>query len=148
MGEDYRKCQRHKVRFKMIYDDGESFNAGLVHDLSESGLFLETAMLLPVGAEVDLTTLDIEEDLSLDLKGEVIRVVEPNTKRTQQDPGMAFVFRDMTPEKLQQLRSFISRIEQEIESFEGTPDLFFGKSIPRHGLHRTPSGLWRDLSQT
>src|SRR6516162_1055231 len=54
------RAERHRVRFRLVYDDGASFNAGTVRDVSKGGLFLETALPLPVGTEVRLTPLESE----------------------------------------------------------------------------------------
>lgn len=143
MGEEQRLGARHAIRFKLVYDDGESFNTGLVHNLSESGLFLETVVPLKVGDVVQLTSLDVEEDLYFELQASVIRVVEATEDRVDSLPGMAFQFAAMSDEQRKKLRALIKRLKEAMDSFHGTHDLFFGKTIPDENFKRSASGIWR-----
>ena len=141
MGEGEK--HHHTVRFRLIYDDGESFNTGIVHELSDTGLFLETLVPLQVGDHVELTSLDIDEELSFEVSARVTQVVEPSDERTDKLPGMFFAFDFATDVQRAQLQAFIERLLQAYQDFEGSHDLFFGKTIPKEGLHRSPSGIWR-----
>ncbi|MEO1228807.1 MAG: PilZ domain-containing protein [Myxococcota bacterium] len=143
MGKDKRGFDRHEVRFKLVYDDGDSFNAGLVHDLSESGVFLETLTLLAVDTQVRLSSLDIDEAHAFEVDARVTRVVEESAADPAVVPGMGLVFVDVDEHQQGRLRALISRLESEKEEFEGDSDPFFGKQIPREGLRRAASGVWR-----
>lgn len=143
MGQDQRGFDRHDVRFKLVYDDGDSFNAGLVHDLSESGVFLETLTPVAVNTKVRLSSLDIDDEHAFEVDAQVTRVVEDNPEDPSVIPGMGLVFMDLKDRQRGQLRALITRLESEKAEFEGDADPFFGKQIPREGLRRAASGVWR-----
>ena len=73
--KEHRRAQRHKVRFKMVFDDGETYSAGYVRDISRTGLFLETANPLPVDSEVRLEPVDHQDEL-FEVAARVVRVVQ------------------------------------------------------------------------
>lgn len=148
MGEDKRTSDRHRVRFKLVYDDGQSFNAGLVHDLSETGVFLETADPLQVGQSAVLSSLDVDADRAFELDARVTRVVAVDDSSADNLPGMGLVFENMSSEQAAQVVHLIERMEAEEAQFEGERDPFFGKSLPRDGLRRSPSGVWRSTEPT
>ncbi|MBX2812156.1 MAG: PilZ domain-containing protein [Myxococcales bacterium] len=143
MEEEQRLSTRHDIRFKLIYDDGESFNTGIVHNLSESGLFLETVVPLNKGDVVQLISLDVEEELYFELRARVIRIVEPSRESADSLPGMAFQFEAVSQEQQKRLKALIKRLQEAMNSFYGTHDLFFGKTIPDEHLKRSASGIWR-----
>lgn len=75
MSEDSKRAERHTTEFKLIYDDGESFTAGRVRDLSETGLFLETALPPPIGAILTLFPVDDATQDLYEIQAEVVRLV-------------------------------------------------------------------------
>lgn len=143
MSADKRRSDRHPVRFKLVYDDGESFNAGLVRDLSESGVFIETSVPLQIGKTVVLSSLDMEDDRSFDLNARVTRIVEGDEDAGDGPLGMGLEFEEITDAQRVLLQGLIEQLEEETDQFEGDLDPFFGKSLPRQGLARSPSGVWR-----
>ena len=73
--QENRRAERHKVRFRMVFDDGNTYSAGYVRDISRTGMFLETANPLPVGSEVRLEPVD-QNDALFEVSARVVRVVE------------------------------------------------------------------------
>lgn len=127
-----------------MYDDGEAYHAGLVHDLSDTGVFLETRETLPVGAQVHLSSLELDDAHGFDLSARVVRVVEQDPSQPDRVFGMGLEFQDLTDEQRIRILALIERFEEEASAFEGEVDPFFGKSLPRAGLQRAPSGVWRE----
>jgi hypothetical protein len=73
--ETPRASHRHQLRFKLVYDDGASYSAGYVEDISEGGLFVESAHRVPEGAVVRLETTESGADVLVGLRARVVRVV-------------------------------------------------------------------------
>ena len=92
-----------------IYDTGESFWAAPVLDVSESGVFLETAHQLAIGTQVTLVP-DVADDekLPFELTAQVVRVNEfDNEKNFNRPPGIAFRLLNLSPEQTAELRAFL-----------------------------------------
>lgn len=108
--------QPRAPRFKVgvlhfVYDTGESFWAAPAFDLSESGLFLETAHQLPVGTRV-LLTADVPDSdrLPFELKGEVVRVnTFDNDANFNRPPGLGFRLVDLRQDQYDELKQFLER---------------------------------------
>ena len=141
MGADKRRSDRHHVRFRLVYDDGESYNAGIVRDLSVSGVFLETADPLPVGTDVTISSLEVEDDLAFEVAARVVRVEPPDEDRLDA-PGLGFQFVHLDDEQKDFLLRFIDRVESSEAEVRGERDPFLGKSLPREGSRRSPSGVF------
>jgi len=109
MEREQRRAERHKVRFKLVYDDGDTFNAGTVRDVSETGLYLETALPLPKGTRVMLTPLDSDE--LFEAHGKVVRVEEYDGGNPG---GMGIEFVDLTDAERKNVVSMIRRLETEL----------------------------------
>jgi hypothetical protein len=122
MERDKRRAERHKVRFKLVYDDGETFNAGTVRDVSETGLFLETALPLAKGTQVMLTPVDSEE--LFEAHGKVIRVEEYDGGNPG---GMGIEFVDIDEAERRNVVAMILRLETRPET--GTIDPYLGVKI-------------------
>ena len=102
MSDDRRGSQRKNIQFRLVYDDGASFNAGAVHDVSEGGLFLETPVPLDVGTEVTLTPLDDAGDTLFEVRAKVVRKVRN---------GMGLQFVDLADEDRDQVVAMIKKLE-------------------------------------
>src|SRR5215813_1303947 len=98
MGREHRQSERHRVRFKLVYDDGNSFNAGSVSNVSETGLFLETALPLPVGTVVRLMPLNDAGDRIFEVDARVMRTV-PYDPTSIEPAGMGLQFLELTSEQ-------------------------------------------------
>lgn len=94
-----------------IYDTGESFWAAPVLDVSESGVFLETAHQLEVGTQVTLVP-DVADDekLPFELLAQVVRVNEYDSEQNfKRPPGIAFRLLNLTVAQLGELRAFLEQ---------------------------------------
>jgi len=106
------RAPRYRVGgLNFIYDTGESFWAAPVVDLSESGVFLETAHQLPVGTPVKLVTdVPDEEKLPFEISGEVVRVNEFETEANfSRPPGIGFRLLNLAPQQYQELKRFLEQ---------------------------------------
>ncbi len=125
MEREKRRAERHKVRFKLVYDDGNTFNAGSVRDVSETGLFLETALPLAIGTRVMMTPLDSDE--LFEAPGRVVRVVEYDGANPG---GMGIELIDVDEDERRNIVAMILRLETKTET--GTVDPFLGVKIQQH----------------
>ncbi len=132
--KENRRAERHKVRFKMVFDDGNTYSAGYVRDISRTGLFLETASPLPIGSEVRLEPVDAQDAL-FEVGARVIRVVEdlepiPEAETHENDGqvGMGLEFYDLDGEASDAIENMILTLEaaQKQEHDTGTLDPFLG----------------------
>jgi len=76
--EDSKRAERQSTEFKLVYDDGESFTAGRVRDVSETGLFLETAQPAPIGTILTLFPVEAATNDLFEITAEVVRHVPEN----------------------------------------------------------------------
>jgi c-di-GMP-binding flagellar brake protein YcgR len=139
VSDEKRKTERHKVRFHLVYDDGSSFNAGTVHDVSEGGMFLETALPLDVGTEVRLNPLDNAGDSLFEVRARVIRSV-PYDRAAEQSivSGMGLQFLDLSGEDRARLVGLIRSLEDQLSRTPaGQVDPYLGVRVP---AMKPPSG--------
>lgn len=106
--------QERAARFKVgglrvIYDTGDAFWSAPVVDVSESGLFVETAHQLPAGTTVTLMPdLPEEEQLPFEIHAVVVRSNEYDLDHHwDRTPGIAFRLEGLSPENFAQLRAFL-----------------------------------------
>lgn len=129
MRREHRQSERHKVRFKLVYDDGHSFNAGHVMNVSETGLFLETALPLPVGTVVRLMPLDSDSEAIFEAYARVMRTVQYDP--TSIEPaGMGLMFIDLTEDDRRKVMEMIRTLMDKAAKLEGELDPFLGVIIP------------------
>lgn len=129
MGREHRQSERHRIRFKLVYDDGNSFNAGSVANVSEGGLFLETALPLPVGTVVRLTPLDEASDMLFEVGARVMRSI-PYDPTSIEAAGMGLQFIDLPDADRKRVVEMIERLEERAQSFHGERDPFLGVLLP------------------
>lgn len=132
--QEHRRAERHRVRFKMVFDDGQTYSAGYVRDISRTGIFLETASPLPVGSEVRLEPVD-QQDALFEVAARVIRVVEaeepiPDAETHLNDGqvGMGLEFLALDGEAGDGIEQMVLRLEeaQRLEMQTGSLDPFLG----------------------
>jgi uncharacterized protein (TIGR02266 family) len=132
--EDHRRqAERHRVRFHLVYDDGSSFNAGTVRDVSEGGLFLETALPLPIGTEVRLTPLlaDANGTQLFEVRAKVARSIPYDPESGNEQPaGMGLQFIGLSPDEQTQVVRMIKDLQAKLASFQGERDPFLGIMVP------------------
>lgn len=133
MGHEHRQAERHHVRFKLVYDDGDSFNAGGVLDVSEGGLFLETALPLPVGTVVRLAPLN-DADLLFEVAARVKRSV-PYDPTSMAPPGMGLEFIDVQADDKKRISDLIRTLEERARNYQGELDPYLGVMVPSELPH-------------
>lgn len=88
-------------------DDGGSWILSFeIHNLSESGAFLETRGPVPVGTELDLVI--VHDELKVRVKAEVTRIQDPSWVYPA---GIGITFREMSAGSPERLRAMISRAD-------------------------------------
>lgn len=132
--QEHRRAQRHRVRFKMVFDDGQTYSAGYVRDISRTGLFLETASPLPVGSEVRLEPVDAQDAL-FEVAARVVRVVETDepipeaeTHVNDGQVGMGLEFLALDDEASEGIEQMVATLEAEQRNggATGSLDPFLG----------------------
>lgn len=73
MTTDKRRSPRHELGFKMVFDDGDSYNAASVVNISETGMLLQSPRPIPLGAVVRLEPTGVVDDALFDLEAMVVR---------------------------------------------------------------------------
>lgn len=131
---DRRKHPRHFIRILVDYTASDSFLYDYSNDLSEGGLFIQTASPLPVGATLELRFTVPGVDRLFRLQGEVMWLnseVQPEADTVEEDglndllaaatsvaaetkepplpPGMGVRFTNITPEEQAILRDFLQK---------------------------------------
>jgi hypothetical protein len=129
-----RSAERHALRFKLVYDDGESYNAGYVRDVSAGGLFVESSAPLPVGAVVTLESVEPIEDPLIGIQAAVVRVtpLDPySSDPTLQDGawGIGFELVDLTEAQRDAVGEMIKRFEERKANAHATYDPFLSVRI-------------------
>jgi len=94
---------RYELKFDVAYDDGDRYETAPVVNLSESGLFVQTAAPLAPGSSVRIVPLATSENDLFELVGEVVRTEDGDR------PGMGVRFGDLTDAEREQLKDFCGR---------------------------------------
>jgi hypothetical protein len=129
MTREHRQKERHRVRFKLVYDDGQSFNAGHVMDLSETGLFLETALPLPTGTVVRLMPLGSAGEIVPEVYARVMRSIDYDPTSLD-PPGMGLMFVDLSDEDRAKVVTMIRELMDRAVLVPGERDPYLGVFIP------------------
>jgi hypothetical protein len=103
------RAERYNVSFRVVWDDGESYYTGPVTNISETGIFVETAMPLPAGHAV--TVIPLVDGVALfELRGKVIRHVgEDLDNAPDRVVGMGIRFDQVTPQQLAEMRKMVAK---------------------------------------
>jgi len=120
--EHAERAQRFAVGgLNIIYDTGESFWAGPVRDVSESGIFVQTQHDMPVGTSVTLVPVtDDDAQLPFDVKAEVVRVdVYDEDNHFDRIPGIAFHLIGLSAQEREQFRAFLTRYGVPVRGAKG-----------------------------
>lgn len=134
---DLRRAERHQVRFQIVFDDGESYNAGHVEDISATGMFLVSSRHLAPGTRVRLEPVGAEEDALFEVVARVIRA-EDLSGRTERDGeeyhgqvGLALQFEALDEVAQHEVRRMINVLEAR--AAEGVMDPFLGVKVAPSG---------------
>jgi Tfp pilus assembly protein PilZ len=103
------RAPRYRVgELSFICDTGESSWAAPLIDVSETGMFLETANTLQVGTRVTLIPdVPDNEKLHFEIPAEVIRINELDA--VVRPPGIAFRLLNLSPAQYSELKRFLDR---------------------------------------
>ena len=107
-----REYARAPVCLEAIYSaDGQEYS-GLVHDLSEGGMFIQSKSLLPVGTIMNIRFTLPGSDADVEAVGQVMRVVD-QTERFKADivEGMGIKFNDIFNWAKQAITEYVERVE-------------------------------------
>lgn len=100
------RADRHAVGFRVVWDDGESYFASDVVNISESGVFVETTMNVPVGSEVSVIPL-VDGIQLFEVRGKVVRARDISDELDMQ-PGFALAFSNLTGAQKEELRRVLA----------------------------------------
>jgi uncharacterized protein (TIGR02266 family) len=128
MSAEHRTQTRHQVRFRLVYDDGSSFNSGVVHDVSEGGLYLETAMPLPVGAFVRLTPLETTSKEFFEVQARVVRTAFDAI--SGEPAGMGLQFLHLGEAERRDLVRLIRELQDKAALEHTVLDPYLGVRVP------------------
>jgi len=108
---EHRRAERHQLKFKVIFDDGESYNAGEVEDISETGLYMHTSTAIPPESIVRFE--GGEDDGLFEVAGRVVRCddLDGRTDATHGLAGVAIEFIAMTPDEKAGVAAMIDHLE-------------------------------------
>ncbi|MFO0727595.1 MAG: PilZ domain-containing protein [Myxococcota bacterium] len=141
MNHEHRKAERHRLHFKTIFDDGRNYWSGHVEDLSQTGLFLESAGSLPVGTVVRLEPMNASEDALFEVKARVVHCIPLDPFSTGQDRpakgdplhgavGIALEFVDLSEKDRRAIGAMISDLEKRAAGIHVANDPYLGVYIP------------------
>lgn len=98
---------RHAVTFRVVCDDGEIYTDATVLNVSESGAFLHTRKLLPVGSEITISPIGDAARYVFELTGKVVRHVPAKDGSV---PGMGIQFQELDEDDVEGLRIFFEEM--------------------------------------
>ncbi len=107
-----REYARAPVCLEANYSaDGKEYS-GLVHDLSEGGMFIQTKSLLEAGAIIKIKFTLPDSDVNVEAEGQVMRVVD-RSERFKADivEGMGIKFNDIFHWAKQAITEYVERLE-------------------------------------
>lgn len=113
---DNRISQRKPLKTRVVFEDefGEGFLYFMSSDLSMSGIFIDSAILLPVGTKLFLKFSLYEGETPISVTGEIMRVKElpmgkMQKRRTKKrgSMGIGIRFLGLTGDDLSKIEKFI-----------------------------------------
>ncbi len=119
------RAERHRCEFRLIVDDGTSFFAGRVRDVSETGLYLETSETLPVDQDVSIYGTEEHATDIFGVRARVVRSVPEDTEFARSG-GIPFRFDDPTALNVEALVKAIREWEAERDL-----DPLLGARVPK-----------------
>ncbi len=102
---------RMNVLLEIDQDSDHNFYTGLTNDISEGGVFVATTTMLPVGTAVVISIQLPPAPEAQRVEGVVRWIREPEVCCGGSVAGYGVAFRDITPEVLATIRSYIARHE-------------------------------------
>jgi len=125
------RSNRHYIRLQMSFDDGEDFHVARVVDISESGVYLQTAEVQPIDTTLTLSPVGVKNFEDLELRAVVVRSNQYETHGFGKEPaGMGLRFLPMKDKVRKQLIFLIRQLKTVDEGSDtGTIDPFLGVKI-------------------
>lgn len=111
--DNQRVSQRKAIKTRVVFEDefSEGFLYFLSTDISSSGIFIESPISLQLGTKMLLKFSLYEGSPSIDVTGEVARLMEPKRKRGRkpknQKVGIGIRFLGINPSYLKRIEDFI-----------------------------------------
>jgi len=116
MGQEDRST-RYEMNFEVVFDDGETFMAGPVVNVSETGLYIETTMPPKAGTMVRITPLLPESAGLFEFEAEVVRKNELDLdEHFDRIPGMGVRFVNMTDDEKDHLKALLEKAKTRAET--------------------------------
>ena len=134
MSNEKRGGARHDVSFHIVVDDGTSFNAGVVNDVSDTGLFLETALPLDIGTHVKLTTVDLGDGDPFTVEAEVVRIESTEEVHDGDTAGMGLRFVDLSSEQVEKFFEALDELAEQAARDSVDLDPYLSVHVPKRAL--------------
>jgi len=116
---EHRRSERHHIEFRVIFDDGESYNAAHVDDISETGMYFHSSTAVPPGSILRFEPAESEEDALFEAAARVVRC-EPLADNAHTSDleatglsGIAVEFVSMTDAEREGIRKMIEHLESK-----------------------------------
>jgi c-di-GMP-binding flagellar brake protein YcgR len=131
----HKRSSRHHIEFRVIFDDGESYSAALVEDISDTGMFLHGPDKIPIGSILRFEPADPEEDALFEAAAKVVRC-ESLDERADGEAhfglwGVAVEFVAMTEKERAGVMKMVAHLEsdQRARSASGIRDPLTGELV-------------------
>lgn len=138
---EHRRSERHHIPFRVIFDDGESYNAGLVEDISETGMYFHSSTAVPPGSILRFEPAEPDEDALFEAAAKVVRCdsLAARADLGGEDhhglSGIAVQFIAMTPDEQAGVARMIEHLERQRRerAATGTIDPLLGVMVDNEG---------------
>ena len=134
MSSEKRGGLRQQLRFNIVVDDGASFSAGVVNDVSDTGLFLETALPLETSTRVKLTPVDLSEGEPITLEAEVVRIESTDSKGDAKIAGMGLRFLNVSDEQVGRFFDALEELAEQAARESVDLDPYLSVMVPKRAL--------------
>lgn len=122
-----RKAIRHPLRFKLVYDDGGSYEVAHVVDVSDTGLCLESAFPMAQGAIIRFEPVDTAEDALFEVRARVTRCEALDDGSDLHAVAVEYI--DLGERGTQAVDKMIEQLERRA-AIHGPRDPFLGVYLP------------------
>lgn len=107
-GSDRRASQRISLEVQVNYASASNFYAGFTEDLSDSGLFIATYDLQPIGTLIEIT-FSLPSGHIIHSTGQVRWLRDTRDPSDDAPPGMGVMFQTLAPEDRRGIQEFLRR---------------------------------------
>jgi type IV pilus assembly protein PilZ len=110
---DRRGAQRHAITLRVDYKRMNTFFADYAKNISKGGTFIRTSKPLDIGTEFVFVLSIPGQAEHLQLRGEVMWIVEENQSNEERPAGMGIRFRFADDSERKQLEAFVGALMSE-----------------------------------